>query len=67
MSSNRLVSIHLPKILKLSDEEISKQGIYKSLKKFANFDYVAQEKKIRDIIGISLGEDEEYISAYFSK
>ena len=37
-----ITSIHLPKILKMSSEEISNQGIYQSLKKFPAFDYLAQ-------------------------
>lgn len=42
----------------MSTEEISNQGIYQSLKKFPAFDFLAQEKKIRGIMGLSVGEDE---------
>jgi len=47
--------LNLPKILKLSNQEISSQGIYKSLKHFSKLDYTTQSQKIRDIIGFSTG------------
>jgi hypothetical protein len=57
----------LPKILKIPSEKIESQGIYSSLKRFANFEYLAQEKKIKSIIGLSLGDDEQFMQAYFKR
>lgn len=67
--SNRKKPIEgsLPKILKISTEKISNQGIYQSLKHFANYDYIVQERKIKDIIGLSNGEDDDYIGAYLKR
>jgi hypothetical protein len=50
----------LPDILRIPSEKIESQGIYQSLKRFANYDYIAQEKKIKSIIGLS-GTSERFM------
>ena len=42
MSPGKNIDLNLPKILKLSSQEITSQGIYQSLKHFATYDYLAQ-------------------------
>lgn len=61
------LEVSLPKILKLSSKEITNQGIEKSLKRFSHEDYRNQEKKLRDIIGLSNGDDDRLINAYLHR
>ena len=63
------VDVHLPKILRMSSEELSSQGIYSSLKNFAAYDFAAQEKKLRSIIGLSIqrNDDESALKHYFKQ
>ena len=65
-NSNQVGS-NLPKILKLSSHDISSQGIYQSLKHFSPHEYRAQEKKIRDIIGLSNGDEDETLNVFLRR
>lgn len=61
------LQVSLPKILKLSTEEISSQNIYQSLKRFSDEDYRNQEKKLRDLIGLSNGDEDKLMKHYMQR